>query len=311
MNRITNRIFTVAVAVAPLLPAATGALAQFDSDPSIELGQPQTSPQSPGPELVPNGRGLVPIPPEPVPQQGVPASPREAEPASASGGYLGITTSPVPEALASHIAGRLYDGGGLLITRVTPNSPADAAGLRQNDILLLYGEQGISSFEDLVGLVRSDEPGQRVKLEIIRANTTQTVEATLGAAPPASVPPQGIDTRKLVPPVGTPLFGPGVPGRPLPAPPMVEATVISGQQIYHFLKDVWLPPDVQFAITQKTPYLMSHYRVVALHYGLTGPGFYQGVATLVDRRGNRFRFQAAGTLPAIKQQLVGQLLQLP
>lgn len=88
---------------------------------------------------------------------------------------------------------------GVLIASITPDSPADEAGLRGSDKQFEYlGSQVIiggdiitaidgeptPTFEALVSyLARATEPGQKVELTILRDGKTQTVDLTLGVRP--------------------------------------------------------------------------------------------------------------------------------
>jgi S1-C subfamily serine protease len=102
---------------------------------------------------------------------------------------------------------------GVLVVDVTPNSPADKAGLQGSDRQIeIEGEQvrvggdvivGIDGqlvrdFEDLVAyLARSTEVGQTVTLTMLRGGKEKTVEVTLAARPQQQVqqsqPEQGTE----------------------------------------------------------------------------------------------------------------------
>jgi S1-C subfamily serine protease len=88
---------------------------------------------------------------------------------------------------------------GILIANTTPNSPADEAGLRGSDnqfeylgsqvliggdIITAINDEPTPNFEALVSyLARATEPGQVVKLTILRDGQSQTVDVTLGVRP--------------------------------------------------------------------------------------------------------------------------------
>lgn len=88
---------------------------------------------------------------------------------------------------------------GILIASITPDSPADAAGLRGSDkqfeylgsqvliggdIITAIDDESTPNFEALVSyLARATEPGQKVALTILRDGNTQTVDVTLGVRP--------------------------------------------------------------------------------------------------------------------------------
>lgn len=88
---------------------------------------------------------------------------------------------------------------GILIATITPDSPADEAGLRGSDkqfeymgsqvliggdIITAIDEEETPNFEALVSyLAKATEPGQKVELTILRDGNTQTVDLTLGVRP--------------------------------------------------------------------------------------------------------------------------------
>jgi membrane-associated protease RseP (regulator of RpoE activity) len=94
--------------------------------------------------------------------------------------YLGLAVVKVPRALASQMPGILPKGQGVLIMQVAKDSPAEKAGLKTDDILLSYGDQKLSSPEQLVKLVRGDKSGHEVSLNYIRAGKPENCKVTLG-----------------------------------------------------------------------------------------------------------------------------------
>lgn len=88
---------------------------------------------------------------------------------------------------------------GVLIASITPESPADKAGLRGSDkqfeylgsqvliggdIITAIDDEPTPNFEALVSyLARATEPGQKVELTILRDGKSQTVDVTLGVRP--------------------------------------------------------------------------------------------------------------------------------
>jgi hypothetical protein len=95
--------------------------------------------------------------------------------------YLGLEIEPLPEALSSQLAGIVPQGQGILVGRIPGDSPAKKAGLLPHDILLSYGDQKLYSPEQLIKLVRSDEPGREVTVAFVRHGQNETRTVTLGA----------------------------------------------------------------------------------------------------------------------------------
>jgi membrane-associated protease RseP (regulator of RpoE activity) len=93
------------------------------------------------------------------------------------GAYLGVSTAPVPQVLQRHL--NLPAGMGLVVQFVAPKSPADEAGLQQDDILQKLDDQLLINAEQLAVLVRSYKPGDEIKLAIIRDGQKKTVTVKL------------------------------------------------------------------------------------------------------------------------------------
>ncbi|GEL18750.1 serine protease PepD [Pseudonocardia asaccharolytica DSM 44247 = NBRC 16224] len=67
---------------------------------------------------------------------------------------------------------------GARIQSVTPGGPAETAGIKQGDIVVRLGDQRVTSGVDLQAAVRSQVPGEVVKVEL----SDRTVKVTLGTA---------------------------------------------------------------------------------------------------------------------------------
>jgi hypothetical protein len=91
--------------------------------------------------------------------------------------YLGVSTSPVPGALRQHLG--LPEGVGLVVDFVEGGSPAEAAGLKQYDILTRFDDQVLVNAQQLAVLVRSRKAGEGVQIKLIRGGKEQTQTAKL------------------------------------------------------------------------------------------------------------------------------------
>ncbi len=58
--------------------------------------------------------------------------------------------------------------GGLIITRVVPGSPAECAGLRENDVLMNIGGAAMDTPADLLVVLRNGTPGIPLHMTLIR-----------------------------------------------------------------------------------------------------------------------------------------------
>ena len=97
--------------------------------------------------------------------------------------YLGLAIEPLHRSLISHLLDLLGDGRGVLVSEVAADSPAEQAGVKQDDILVSYDDQKLYSPEQLVKLVQNDKPGREVTLEVIHAGKSEKMTVTLGERP--------------------------------------------------------------------------------------------------------------------------------
>jgi len=95
--------------------------------------------------------------------------------------WLGVGLSTVNTSLAA--AMNLSVDRGALIVTVVANSPADTAGLREDDIIIRFGGQEISNFADLVRAIRAREIGQEVEIVFVRGEDIKTTSARLVERP--------------------------------------------------------------------------------------------------------------------------------
>ncbi|NLT71796.1 MAG: PDZ domain-containing protein [Verrucomicrobiaceae bacterium] len=109
-------------------------------------------------------------------------SPRSAEKRT----WIGISTAPMDYALREHL--EIAEGFGIQVIEVMPDSPASAAGLRSNDIILRFEDQRIISPEHLSLLVRAEKSGEKATLSLIRKGQAESVELTLGETDAARFP---------------------------------------------------------------------------------------------------------------------------
>lgn len=73
--------------------------------------------------------------------------------------------------------------GQIIIARVRTGSPADAANLLINDVIVSFNGTAITSVSGLVEAVQAAAPGDAVTVEVQRNGETVSVEVTLGSVP--------------------------------------------------------------------------------------------------------------------------------
>lgn len=93
-------------------------------------------------------------------------------------GYLGISSQLV-ELPDAQRAGQAQEHG-LLIVKVDENSPAQKGGLMLGDILVAVDGHAINDSEDLLVLLTGDRVGKAIPVDVIRGNTLQTLQVTVG-----------------------------------------------------------------------------------------------------------------------------------
>ena len=97
-------------------------------------------------------------------------------------GYLeGIIPQDLDAGLAKQF--NLASEDGALIGDVTPDSPAQKAGLQPGDVIVSANDKAISGVENLKVTIAQMEPGKPVTLKLVRNGANKTVMVTLGELP--------------------------------------------------------------------------------------------------------------------------------
>ena len=95
------------------------------------------------------------------------------------GNYLGVQLENVTRAEMSRL--RLAgEPRGALVTRVEEGSPAAKAGLRQDDVILRYDGEAVTSTQKLIRLVAESAPEHVARLTVSRGGAEQELTVTLG-----------------------------------------------------------------------------------------------------------------------------------
>ena len=103
-----------------------------------------------------------------------------------SGAYLGVSVQSVTEARAKEL--KLGGTRGAIVTSVVPDSPAERAGLRVDDVVVSVNGKEVASGDDLTELIRGHAEGQQVTLEVMRDGRRERLTATLAKRPEWSWP---------------------------------------------------------------------------------------------------------------------------
>lgn len=92
--------------------------------------------------------------------------------------WLGVQVEPVRSDVAMQLP--LRKGAGLVVMFVEAESPAEKAGLQRFDILEMVGDQFLMNVDQFNGLVKSEQPGAKVKLTWLRRGERKQAEVALG-----------------------------------------------------------------------------------------------------------------------------------
>ena len=109
--------------------------------------------------------------------------------------YIGMGVDLLPAAVIAQMPKGISTGEGIMITRFTPNSPAEKSDIRAYDILLAYDNHKIIHPTQFITLVRNDQPGRTVQLKLIRNGQTITRAVTL-ASQKRPVAPSGLSIKQ-------------------------------------------------------------------------------------------------------------------
>lgn len=103
-------------------------------------------------------------------------------------GYLGVVPQTVDEEMAQALG--LDEPQGALIASVEPGTPADKAGLKEQDVVLEIGGRKVVDDNDFRLRVAEYNPGDKVELKIIRNGNIKNITVTLTERPDDRPPKQ-------------------------------------------------------------------------------------------------------------------------
>jgi serine protease Do len=104
---------------------------------------------------------------------GHPPAPQEME----NGAFLGVETTTISETLTDQL--NLPRRIGLVVLNISPDSPASAATLKANDILLKLNDQQLIDTYQLSVLIRNHRDGDEITLTYLRGGKEATTKAKL------------------------------------------------------------------------------------------------------------------------------------
>jgi serine protease Do len=96
-------------------------------------------------------------------------------------GWLGVVIQDIDEDLAASFGLKQIEGA--LVAEVSPDSPAEKAGLKQGDIILTLNGQKIADVGELRNKIALMSPGTTVELGILREKEKKTIRVEIGNQP--------------------------------------------------------------------------------------------------------------------------------
>jgi membrane-associated protease RseP (regulator of RpoE activity) len=120
--------------------------------------------------------------------------------------WLGVTLQDVTAAKAREL--KLPGVYGAIVTSVEPNSPAEKAGVKKNDVILKFAGRRVWSVAALARRVHETPPGRVVNLLISRSGKKITLQATIESHPAPFFPEGAIPgypnfSIKMLPPMAS------------------------------------------------------------------------------------------------------------
>jgi S1-C subfamily serine protease len=101
-------------------------------------------------------------------------------------GWIGVSMQPVTAELAEALG--VKGTRGAVVARIHPKSPAEEAGLAQNDVIVSFDGTAVDDYHHLQRLTADAEVGKTVKLDIVRSRERRTVALKVAEAPDAPAP---------------------------------------------------------------------------------------------------------------------------
>ncbi|RLD16624.1 MAG: hypothetical protein DRI36_05415 [Caldiserica bacterium] len=93
-------------------------------------------------------------------------------------GWLGVYIQDVDEVIAKQFG--LKEVKGALVNKVVPNSPAEKGGVKRGDIILEVDGKEVKDSLSLKRLISGKEPGEKVKLKVLREKRIINLKIKLG-----------------------------------------------------------------------------------------------------------------------------------
>jgi len=92
--------------------------------------------------------------------------------------WLGVYTEEVDRDIAKSF--KLSSNQGAIVNEVIDDSPADEAGITEDDVIIAVGDTKVTDDDNLEDIILDHRPGDKVTVTLIRDGKEQKVDVTLG-----------------------------------------------------------------------------------------------------------------------------------
>src|SRR5213595_2231708 len=96
-------------------------------------------------------------------------------------GWIGVAMEPLTTELAQSLG--LSDTRGAIVARVHPGSPAESAGLAQNDVIVSFDGTPVEDYHQLQRMSSEAEVGRTVKVDVMRRHEKKSLALKVAEAP--------------------------------------------------------------------------------------------------------------------------------
>lgn len=96
-------------------------------------------------------------------------------------GWLGVTIQDLNDDLRNYFG--IKEKKGVIVLKVTKDSPADDAGFKEGDLILTFDEKPVKTTRDLIRMVSATEVGSVIPSEILRDGRRKTLKVKIGERP--------------------------------------------------------------------------------------------------------------------------------
>lgn len=109
-------------------------------------------------------------------------------------GWLGVYVQELTPEIASGL--NLNEKDGVLVSDVTPGSPADKAGIKRGDVVLEFDGKKVDEVSDLTNMAAVAEPGSDVKIKLLHDGKPMDLTIKLTEFPEEAAPEEAETTAE-------------------------------------------------------------------------------------------------------------------